>query len=450
MHKLFIRLRMIVPAALVLSIFYTASFAQTQSNADPLADQAALVSEFDVNGLKVIVKRRESAPTVAAGLFFRGGVRNLTEENQGIENFMLNVAVESSKNFPREVVRRELASVGAGIGAGANNDFSVVSLASTLESFDKTWNIFTDLVINPTFDPADINRVRDGILTGLREQETSADGYLQVMQDRIIYANHPYSMEVGGTTETIVKMSAQDLKNYHEKLMETSRMLLVVVGDVDPAELKTRVAATFGKLPRGNYKEIPYPALDFSKSTVDVSQRSLPTNYVRGVFNAPSIGDPDYPAMKVAMAFLQSIVYDEVRVKRQLSYAPNAEIGSLAVNTANIYVTAVEANAAIEVMLKEINSMKTYLVDEERLSGTSGNFLTLYYLDQQTNGAQAAELAKYELIGGGWRNNFRFLERIREVTPEDIRRVSEKYMKNIRFLVVGDPNAVDRSVFLKN
>ncbi|MEZ5346516.1 MAG: pitrilysin family protein [Pyrinomonadaceae bacterium] len=425
-----------------------AASAFAQATRSGIAAQANLVSEFDVNGLKVLVKRRASAPTVSAGLFIRGGARNITEANAGIESFMLDVAAEASTKYPREVVRRELAGTGSSIAAGSNNDFSVFSLASTRQNFDQAWDIFTDLILNPTFQPEDVNRIRDGIVTGLREQESDADNYLQILQDRVIYANHPYANDVNGTIETLTALTPKDLRDYHKKVLETSRLLLVVVGDVDAEDLKKRITSTLGKLPRGNYKETPYPALDFSRSTLDISSRSLPTNYVQGVFDAPSLNNPDYSAMRVAMTLLQGRVFQEVRVKRQLSYAPNAELNSLSSNTANIYVTAVDANQAVAVMLDEINELKVTPITEDMISSITGHFLTLYYLDQQTNGAQAGELAKYELIGGGWRNAFRFLDRVREVTPADVQRVAGKYMKNIRFVVVGNPASIERSVFL--
>lgn len=438
----------IIVLAILFSIF-SGSSALAQQTTRAVTDQAALVSEFDVNGLKVLVKRRLSAPTVAAGLFIRGGARNLTDSNAGIESFMLDVAAEGSKKYPRETVRRELARTGTSIGASSSSDYSVFSLASTRENFDKSWDLFTDLLLNPSFDKPDVERVREGILTGLRESETDPDNYLQVLQDRVLYANHPYSRDVGGTLETIGRLTDQDLRKYHKNLLVTSRLLLVVVGDIDPIELKNRISESLGKLPAGEYTETPYPALDFSKATVDVAQRTLPTNYVQGVFEAPPLGSREYSAMRVAITLLQARVFQVVRIQNQLSYAPNAELNTLSANTANIYVTAVEANRAVELMLGEIDKLKTQTVNEDIISSIGGHFLTLYYLDQQTNSAQAAELAKYELIGGGWRNAFQFLNRVTEVTPADVQAVSRKYMRNIRFVVVGDPTAINQDVFLQ-
>ena len=433
-------------ASLLILSFVIGGFAQ--SGKSSIAEQANLVTEFDVNGLKVLVKRRLNAPTIAAGLFIRGGARNITDKNAGIENLMLGVAEEGSEKFPRETLRRELSRTGSDIGSSVSNDYSALSLASTRQNFDRSWAIFTDIALNPAFAPEDIERIRAQIATGLREQETDNDNYLRILQERLIYVNHPYSNSVRGTIDSLAKFTAKDLNAYHDRVMQTSRLLLVVVGDVDPSEIKTRVAATLGRLPRGDYKETPFPALDFSKPSLDVTTRTLPTNYVQGVFDAPSLSSPDYYAMRVAVTILQGRIYEEVRNKRQLSYAPNAELGSSASNTANIYVTAVDANQAVRVMLDEVNNLRTDKINEGIIGSVSGHFLTLYYIDQQSNIAQAGELAKYELSGGGWRNAFGFLDKIREVTPAQVQSAAQKYMKNIRFVVIGDPSKIDKKIFL--
>ena len=433
--------------ALVVLLVAASNFAQTSKIS--IAEQAALVTEFDVNGLKVLVKRRQSAPTIAAGLFIRGGAQNITDKNAGIENFMLNAATEGSKKFPREALRRELARTGSGIGASVSNDYSVLSLVSTRQNFDRSWEVFTDIALNPAFAASDLELTREKILTTLRDDEDSPDGFLQVLQDRVIYAKHPYANEVRGTLDTISRFTAADLRAYHQKTFRTSQLLLVIVGDLDAKDLQKRIADSFGKLPRGDYKEQPLPALNFAEPTLDVTSRTLPTNYIQGVFNAPSLNNPDYYAMRVATAMLRDRVFEEVRVKRNLSYAPNADLGSLASNTANIYVTAVDANQAISVMLNEINDLKQESVSADEISAVTGQFLTTYYLGQETNVAQAAELARYELTGGGWRNSFEFLNKVNEVKPADVQRVAQKYMKNLRFIVLGNPTAINRQIFLQ-
>lgn len=432
---------------LALLVFSFVSFGLAQAGS-PFEEQAALVKEFDVNGLKVIVKRRPNSPTVFAGLFIRGGARNLTAQNAGIESFMLNAMTEGSKQFPREVLRRELSKTASEVGSESSYDFSALKLASTKQNFDRSWEIFTDIALNPAFAPTDVELTRSKILTALANENDTPDSQLQVLEDKVIYANTSYSNRPSGTAETVAAIKAEDLRAYHQKLMQTSRLLLVIVGDLDAAQLQQRITSSFGKLPRGEYKDAALPTLDFSKPTLDITPRNLPTNYIQGVFDAPSLANPDYYAMRVATTILRENVYNEVRVKRNLSYAPSADMGQLAANTGNIYVTAVDANQSISLMLNEIEQLKTQLVTEQKIEAVSGGFLTDYYLGQETNGAQVGELARYELIGGGWRNSFEFLNRVNQVTPQDVQRVSQKYMKNLRFVVIGKPEYINRQLFL--
>jgi zinc protease len=431
----------------VVLSFLSAATAQTGGQPSTQT-QAELISDFEVNGLKVIVKRRPNAPTVAAGLFIRGGVRNITPQTAGIESLMLSTATEASKKFPRAVMRKELSKMASSIGAGSNKDFSAVSMVSTRPNFDRTWKIFTDAVMNPAFTPADFTLVRDRILTGLKNQSVSPDNALDVLEEKIVYAGHPYSNDPSGTIETISSFKLEDLRAYHQKVMTTSQLLLVVVGDVDPAVLRQRVANSLGKLPRGSYKETTLPPLTFDKPALEIQSRAVETNYIKGVFAAPSLDSPDYYAMRVAMTLLQSKVIQEVRNARQLSYAPNAEMEDDAANTANIYVTANDANQSVSIMLGLIEEMRAQGVSEDEFTGLAGYFLTTYFIKQETNSSQVAELARYELTGGGWRNSLAFIEKMSAVKPQDVKTVANKYMKNIRFVVVGNPSAINRRVFL--
>lgn len=435
-------MKFLLPVLILLSFVFT-GYSQTK----PVGDAA--VSEFEVNGLKVIFKRRTSSPTVSAGLFVRGGVRNQTAANAGIENMALSAAVEASKKYPREVLRKELAKTGSVIGSGSNHDFSVVSLTSTSENFGRSWDVFTDLVLNPTFTSEDVDRVRNAALAGLRNSTASPDSALGDLEEKVVYAGHPYSNSPNGTIETVSKFTPADLAAYHKTLLQTSRLLLVIVGDADEAEIRKYVASSFSALPKGDYKDKPLPPLSFTQPTLDVVQRPLTTNYIKGIFAAPSLASPDYYAMRVAMAILQSRVYQEVRIKRNLSYAPNAEMDNSEANSANIYVTAVDANQSVALMLNEMQTMRNKEIDEDEFAGVPGYFLTTYFADQETNAAQAGELGRYELYGGGWRNSAKFLDGIRGVKPADVLAVAKKYMKNVRFVVIGDPKAIERKVFLE-
>jgi zinc protease len=420
---------------------------QTQKIEDIVAQQAALVTEFEVNGLKVLVKRREGSLTVAAGLFIRGGSRNISANNAGIEALMLGAATEASLNFPREKMRTDLSRMGTVIGSGVNYDYSTLTLVTTRPNFDRSWDMFVDVALRPSLTKDVVEQTRDKMVAALKDDSDDPDTYLQRLQEKVAYAGHPYDNRAEGTIESVSRITAEDLKAYQQKVMETSRLLLVVVGDLDPAQVKARVVTSFGKLARGNYKADAMPQLSFPTSTVAVTTRELPTNYVQGVFTAPPLTSPDIYPMRVAAALLRDRVFEEVRVKRNLSYAPSAFLGSQGANIGGIYVSAVDANQATRVMLDEMTRLQKEPIDQDDIKSVIAQYLTTFYMGQETNSAQAGELAQSELIGGGWRNSTEFINRLRAVTPADVQRVAEKYFRNIRFVVIGDPKAVDPKVF---
>jgi zinc protease len=413
-----------------------------------VAKQASLVSEFEVNGLKVLMKRREGSLTVSAGLFIRGGAANINSGNAGIESLMLSASTEATTGFPREKMRSELSRMGTIIGSSATNDYSVLSLGCTRMHFDRSWQLFSDVILRPSFTKEDVALVQDRAVVALSDDTDNPDVYLQKLQEKVAYAGHPYLNDTDGTPETIAKLTPEALRQYHDKVMETSRLLLVIVGDLNATDVRDLVASSFGKLPRGNYKAEPMPALVFDKSSVDVTPRDLPTNYVQGFFAAPSLTSPDIYAMRVASSLLRDRVFEEVRVKRNLSYAPDAFLRNQAANVGGLYVTAVDANQSVRLMLNEIAKLQQQPVRAEEIQAVVAQYLTQYYMGQETNAAQAVELAQYELIGGGWRTSTDFLEKLTAVTPTDVQRVAQKYMRNIRFVVLGNPQSVDTGVFM--
>jgi zinc protease len=200
-------------------------------------------------------------------------------------------------------------------------------------------------------------------------------------------------------------------------------------------------------LPRGTYKSDPVPQLTFDRSSVEVTSRSLPTNYVQGLFTAPAPNSPDIYPMRIASSMLRDRVFQEVRAKRNLSYAPDAFLRNQGANIGGIYVTAVDANQSVQLMLDEITRLQKEPVSNDDIQSVVAQYLTSYYIGQETNAAQAGELAQYELIGGGWRNSVDVIEKLSAVTPADIQRVSQKYMRNIRFVVLGNPKSIDTKIF---
>src|SRR3712207_7442191 len=96
-------------------------------------------------------------------------------------------------------------------------------------------------------------------------------------------------------------------------------------------------------------------------------------------------------------------------------------------------------------MRRELELLKTELLEPRALGRLVQRFITDYYLRNETNADQATARARAELYEGDYRAASRLVDRLREVTPEDVRRVARRYMRDFQFAYVGDPSRVTRA-----
>jgi predicted Zn-dependent peptidase len=432
--------------ALIL-LFSVAAFAQ--ATAPQQTSSTDNTTDFTTaNGLKTIHRRVQGNEVIAVRIYFKGGTRNVSDKNAGIENLLLEVAEQGTKNFNKGVLNREIARMGTVIESAGSYDYSIVAMRCVRQHFDRSWQLLTDIVLNPLFDEKEVALTKEQILSVLRQENDDPDQTVATASDRLLYRAHPYINRPSGTIESVSALTAADLKAYHAKMLETSRMLVVFVGDVPLNDVRNKVEASFGKLARGNYKDAPLPAFqNAAKPEFELVNRSVQTNYVRATFAAPPLDSPDYPAMSVLINILQQLFFQEVRVKRNLSYGADANLLSLGSNAGNLYVTTQKPNETVRVMFEQIDFLQRQIIRDEPLQNIISGFLTQFYTKLETNDAQAARLAEYELLGGGWRNALTWLDQVRKVKPEDINRVAKTYLRNFHFAAIGNPAYFDRELF---
>jgi zinc protease len=436
------RLVVLVGVAAVIGLPAQAMPAIQASN---VAD-TAITTKFDVNGLSVILRRNTANEVVAANLYLLGGTRQLTEQTAGIEALILAASERGTKRFPGAAVRQKTAKLGSTIGIEASDDWSAIGLHAIRATFDSTWAIMADRVVAPTLDPSDVELVREQFMTVARERRTQPDDAASEIADSLLYQNHPYAISATGNPESLAKLTAAQLKQYHNQHFVKSRMLLVVVGNVDRAQLERLIRSTLGTLPSGNYVWTSPPPPPQGGFAVAVESRQLPTNYLLAYAPGPEATSPDYVALRVATAVLSGRLFTEVRSRRNLSYAVESPFLERAYAVAGLYVTTVSPNDVLRIMRAELTTLQTEAVDPAGLRRLEQQFITEYYLKNETNADQANVLARAQLYQGDYRAADRFMESLRKVTPEDVRRVARQYLRNFRFAYVGDPQKLDQAL----
>jgi zinc protease len=401
------------------------------------------------NGIKTIHRKVTANEVVAVQIYFRGGARNINEKNAGVESLMFEVAQQGTKNFNKGQINREIARMGTVVDSGSGYDFSVFAMRCVRQNFDKSWALISDMILNPTFEEKEFALARDQLTNALRQQNDNPDSQVAILSNKLLYAKHPYFNPPDGTLETISRLNVADLRAHHASLLKGSRMLVVVVGNVELNDVKRKVETSFGKLAKGDYQPEAPPVFGAAKiPEFEMVEKSVATNYIRGTFAAPPLNHPDYPAFSVAINILTQLFFQEVRVKRNLTYGADATLLSNGANSGYLTVTTSKPNETIKVMFEQIDFLQKQTILREPLKSIISGFLTQFYTKLESNDAQASKLAEYELLGGGWRRLITWIDVVNRVTPEDINRVSRTYLNNFHFAAIGDPKLFDRPLFM--
>ena len=396
-------------------------------------------SSYEIAGLRVIHRRAASNEIVAANLYLLGGSRQITFANAGIEPMLLAASERGTAQFTREDLRRQLARTGSAIVVDADRDWSMIGLRTTLAGFRETWRGFADRVVSPKLDSASVAIERDQAVAGLAQRRDSPDAWVEHLADSVAFAGHPYGIDPVGSERSVAALTAGALRAYHRDQFVKSRMLLVVVGNVARGTLDSLVTATLARLPPGDYRWTLPDTIPRRAASVYRETRSLPTNYLVGYAPGPRADDPDYDAVRVACAILSGRLFAEVRSRQTLTYAVSAPFAERAAGALGLSVSTNDPVAALTAMRQEIRALQDLTISGQSMIPLVQQFITEYFLSNETNAAQAEFLARAQLYDGDWRKGGAFSNTLRAVTPRDVQRVMRRYFRDFNFAYVGDP-----------
>jgi zinc protease len=426
--------RIIVVAALLMAAV----------NAGAQRDTATSV--FEINGLRVILRRNTANDVIAANVYLLGGTQQLSPATQGIEAFLLAASDRGTQHYPTEAVRQATAALGSVFAIEPVEDWTRFGFTSIRATFDSTWSIFADRLMAPTLDSNEVELVRRRLISDFRDADNSPDPLVNRLADSLEYVGHPYGFSPQGTEDALRSITLAALRNYQANQMVTSRMLVVVVGNIDRPHLELLVGKTLAQLPRGTYAWAPPRMPGTQQRALVIRDAQLPTNYLLGYFRGPGARDPDYPALRVASAVLSGRFFTEIRSRRNLSYEVDAPFLDRAIASGGVYVTTTDPNQTLKVMRTELDRLQQELIDPNGLERLTQQFITDYFLKNETNADQATFLARAQIYLGDYRAADRFVDDLRRVKPDDVRRVARQYMHDFRFVYLGKRDALSRAL----
>lgn len=397
-----------------------------------------LTVAYDVGGLHVIQRVNRGTDIVAARLYLLGGTRQITEGTAGIEALFLNASSYGTTRYPGDEARRAMARTGSVVQLDVGADWSVIGFTGLAQEFDAAWDVLAERVMKPSLSAQAVGQARSRLVTRAHVRYTDPDERIQVIASRAMFPNHPYSLDPDGTEESLAAITPDQVRTYARDQLVTSRMLLVIVGNVERAHAESLIAATLGQLPRGDYHWVLPPPAPKIPARWLVEHRLIPTNYILAYFTGPPPTERNYWSFRVATALLSSQLHYVIRTQRSLSYAAYAPFIDQALPIGGAYASTAKPDQVLPLMQDAVRTLQTSEIDYFALSRFLDSYIFEYLEQNATAADQADFLARAELYLGGFRRGDEFMKRMRGVSANDVMTAASLYMSRLQYAYLGD------------
>lgn len=411
--------------------------------------QTTTAYDMNINGVKVIVQPSGN-DIVVVQTIIKGGVQNYPSDKAGIESLAMNGLTEcGTMKDDKNSFKNKLDKISAQVYGGTRMDFASVSLNCIKGDFETAWPLYTDAMLSPRFDAKEFARIKQDAINIIRANESNPDNAVNKMARQTAFAGKDYAKEPQGTIENVTKLTPEETKKYWQSIFTRSKMVIVVVGDLDKAEIEKKVKEFLSKVPAGSPFKLKEESYSPSANSFNPKERENATNYIQGITGAPLPGTPDYNSFVLAMRIFSTRHFIEVRSKNGLSYAPGSWFSQGRTPYANFFVTTTQPDKYIAVARNLIDEVKKNGFTEEELKNEKTGYLTGLYYRQETNEEQAAALATNEVVHNNWKRAIEIKDEINKVTLQDANNAFKKYITNITWVYQGDPKKVDSKLYVQ-
>ena len=435
-------------ALFLLSISATAQIDRSQQPKPGPAPKITLEvpGEFQLkNGLKVLIVENHKLPRVSYSLRI-DNKPNVEGNIAGVSGILGAMLGNGTTSISKDIFNEEIDFLGARLNFGSSNAY-----ASSLSKYsERVLELMADAAINPLLTEEEFQKEKEKAIEGIKIDAKSVDAVAGRVGGALSYGvKHPYGEFI--TEETLNNITLDNVRAYYQKYFNPNNAYLVIVGDVDFRTVEKQVKKYFKKWEKGADIETSIPQAKDNAQYTQINFVDMP-NAVQSNISVTSnvklkMNDPDYHAVLIANKILgggfSSYLNMNLREEHGYTYGARSSVGTDRFGasrfTASTAVRNMVTDSAVVESLKEISRIKNELVSAEDLKNAKAKYVGDFVLAlerPQTISEYALNIKIYDLPKDFYTT---YLQKINNVTAEDVQRVAKKYFtsENARVIVVG-------------
>ncbi len=201
------------------------------------------------NGIELIYAQRAAVPVTQAVIGFDAGIASDVPDALGTQGMTLALMEEGTATRDSIAIAEAQERLGAGIGIGSGPDRAAVSLQTPSPNLDGALELMADITRNPSFSPAEIERVRGQVLAQIAQARSNPAGLALTVMPPLLYGKEsPYAKTaaLGGDAAAVKKLTRDDLAAYYRAWIRPEKAKIFVVSDRPLAQIRAAFETRFG------------------------------------------------------------------------------------------------------------------------------------------------------------------------------------------------------------
>ncbi len=396
------------------------------------------------NGLTLLVQEDHAHPLVCFHAVVKTG--SATEGpwmGAGVSHVVEHMLFKGTARRPVGAVEREARSYGGTSQGYTTYDTTSYPLTVNRDYWPEAADLLVDALFSPSMDPAEFAKEREVVLRELRMRR---DDPAQVAWDLLFsnaYRAHPYRLPIIGLEPLLVRLTAEEVKEYHRTRYLPNNTVIAVVGDVRADAVLRRMEELTAALPPGKVPLVALPEEPLPVAPREVTEEAqAQLGTVAVGFPGVALSDPDLAAMDLLAWILGggrgSVLERSLRdtgVVHSVScwdYTPK-ERGLF---VASMRMDPERAEEAVTRLRGELRRARLELFPAEDVEAGKRTMLREYLAQRQSVSGQASDLATFEALLGDPAFAYRYLEAVQRLQPEDLRRAAQRCLAEGRATTV--------------
>jgi len=317
------------------------------------------------NGIRLVTAPFTTSEAVTILILVGVGGRFEKKEQRGISHFLEHLFFKGTKKRPSPYeLAKELDGLGAYYNAFTTEEYTGFYIQSDARDFDKSFDLISDLFLNPIFPEEEVEKEKGVILEEANMRRDVPQLYVQMLAQKQMFPNSLLGEDLIGTPETIKKITRADIIEYFKNSYCPDQTIIAIAGNPKKYNWEKEVERVFNSSGSGKLKFEKISQKQVKKEIVYEGREVDQIHLILSALAFPKT-DPRRYALHILSTILgggmSSRLFSEIREKRALAYYVKSGIDAYFDTGLIVFSAGVKSDKfqdAVKIIMEQIEDLK--------------------------------------------------------------------------------------------